>query len=199
MSNPTFSIIIPSHNGADRIHEALDSCAEQTFTDYEIIVVCDACSDNTAEIARQYTPHVIEVDLHRDGLARNAGIDIASGDWILFLDDDDWLLHEFVLYELSRLAKDPVADVINFAVVWRTVGIRGNTYGHYLPMVAGHCWRRSFVGDVRFSDARYSSDTDFLKRLIAKIPTALWCAMPMYYYNFMREGSLSDLHKKGMI
>lgn len=193
-----FSIIIPSHNGAERIRKALDSCVSQSFTDYEIIVVCDDCTDNTAEIAKEYTPHVISVGYRRDGLSRNAGLDIAAGEWILFLDDDDWWLHEFVLEDLAKLTNDETVDVINFGVVWRFVGVRGS-YGSYLPMVAGHCWRRSFIGDTRFCDAGYSSDTEFLYNLIRRKPTALWTALPMYYYNYMRAGSLSDKHKRGEI
>ena len=49
-----FSIIIPAHNSAGYIQNALDSVAEQTFTDYELIVVCDSCTDNTEEIAKEY-------------------------------------------------------------------------------------------------------------------------------------------------
>ena len=66
-------------------------------------------------------------------------------------------------------------------------------------MAAAHVWRRSFISDTRFDDARYSSDTHFLDRLIAKKPKGLWTAFPMYYYNFMRPGSLSDLHERGEI
>ena len=44
-----FSIIIPAHNAADHIRNALESVAEQTFEDYEVIVVCDSCTDDTEE------------------------------------------------------------------------------------------------------------------------------------------------------
>ena len=199
MKQPTFSIIIPSHNGAERISKALESCVSQSYQDFEIIVVCDACTDNTAEIAQSYGAKVINVDAHRDGLARNAGIDAATGDWILFLDDDDWWLHEFVLQILWEMTIDPSADVINYAIIWRTVGYKSYNLGVFMPMAAGHCWRRSFVGDTRFSDARYSSDTGFNEALINKNPVVLCTGQPLYYYNYMREGSLSDLHKKGEI
>lgn len=196
---PKFSIIIPSNNGAERIRKALDSCVTQEFTDYEIIVICDSCTDNTAQIASEYTSHVLTVSCHRDGLARNAGLDIATGDWILFLDDDDWWLHEYALSELATLTKDDTADWIEFGIIWRTAGRKGGTYGRFLQMVAGHCIRRSFIGSHRFDDAAYSSDTHFINALAKLRPTTLYCAFPLYYYNFMRPGSLSDLHKKGVI
>ncbi len=91
---PKFSIIIPAHNSAKFIKKALDSVKIQTFKDYELIVVCDACTDKTAEIARKYTDKVIKVDFTNEGRTRNVGLDAAVGDWILWIDDDDWWMHE---------------------------------------------------------------------------------------------------------
>ena len=199
MKSPFFSVIIPSHNGADRIAKALESCVSQSFGDFELIVVCDCCTDDTSLIAQRYGARVLSVRERRDGLARNAGLDIARGEWVLFLDDDDWFLHEFVLQLLYDITRDSTADVVNFAVIWRHVGYRAKPPGQYLPMAAGHCWRRSFIGNTRFDNAPYSSDTHFLEALIAKHPVGLWTALPMYSYNYLRPGSLSDQHTKGEI
>ena len=51
---PKFSIIIPTHNAEDRIRTCLDSVKNQTYKDYELIVVCDACTDDTKVVARDY-------------------------------------------------------------------------------------------------------------------------------------------------
>ena len=56
-----FSIIIPAFNSASYIKRALDSIKEQTFEDYELIVVCDSCIDNTKEIAEQYADKVYDI------------------------------------------------------------------------------------------------------------------------------------------
>ena len=85
-----FSIIIPAYNAADRIHKALESVKSQAFTDYELIVVCDRCTDNTQQIAESYGARTLAVNYGRDGLTRNAGINMAQGEWLLFMDDDDW-------------------------------------------------------------------------------------------------------------
>ena len=199
MSEPFFSVIIPTHNGAGRIRKALESCAAQSFRDFETIVICDACDDNTADIAREYTSIVLEVNNHRDGLTRNAGLDIATGKYILFLDDDDWWLHEFVFQQMYDLLRDRDEDVLEYAIIWRTVGYMFAGHNRLLPMAAGHCWNRKFIGDTRFDDAQYSSDTHFLAELARKKPVGLTSAMPMYYYNYLREGSLSDKHKRGEI
>ena len=109
-----FSIIIPAHNSAGYIQNALDSVAEQTFEDYELIVVCDSCTDNTEEIAKEYGARTVTVDYHCDGLTRNKGIEMAQGEWVLFIDDDDWWLHEFVLDQLnSRISND--IDILCFS------------------------------------------------------------------------------------
>lgn len=204
MSEPFFSIIIPTHNGAYRIDTALDSCLEQSFRDFEVIVICDSCEDDTEDIVVQYCNKddritMLYSDAKRDGLTRNKGLNIAHGKYILFLDDDDWWLHEFVLQQMYSILKDSDADVLNFGIVWRHVGVRTDPPGSFVPMVAGHCWRREFIGDTRFDDAQFSSDTHFLGEMIRKKPVGLWSAMPMYYYNFDRPGSLNDRHKKGEI
>ena len=89
-----FSIIMPAHNAAGFFKKALDSIEMQTYKDYELIVVCDACEDNTEEIARSYNAKVYSVDYKNEGPTRNFGLDKASGEWILWIDDDDWWLHE---------------------------------------------------------------------------------------------------------
>ena len=62
MSKPFFSVIVPEHNSAEFMRKGLESIKAQSFTDYELIVVCDACEDNTAEIAREYTDKVFEIE-----------------------------------------------------------------------------------------------------------------------------------------
>lgn len=194
-----FSIIIPSHNGEERIARALESCFEQTFKDFEVIVVCDACTDNTHLVAQRYDTIITDVNCRRDGLARNAGIDIATGEWILFLDDDDWWLHEYVFQQIYDIVNNSQCDVLNYGIIWRHVGYRIAHPGAILAMCAGHVWRREFIGDTRFDDAQYSSDTHFLDALIKKKPVCCYTALPMYYYNYMRSGSLSDRFKRGEI
>lgn len=200
---PFLSVILPTHNGAERISHAIKTTLYQSVRNFELIVICDACTDATAHVVRRFRDNrirILEVNCQRDGLARNAGLDAARGDYIVFIDDDDWWLHEFVFADMQKAARqDPTMDVYNFGVVWRTSGVHAKPPGQYLPMVAGHMWRRAFIGNTRFDNAEFSSDTHFLDALIEKKPMGLWTQMPLYYYNYMRPGSLSDMHKKGVI
>lgn len=191
-----FSVIVPTHNGADRIRTALDSVREQSFTDYELIVVCDACEDGTAQIAREYGANVIEVSCRRDGLARNAGLDAATGDWILFLDDDDRFLHEYVFEMLAGTVGKHGEDLLDFSFIWKGMGYKRPSPEHNYVMCWCRCWRREFIGDERFSLMEYHSDNYFYKRMLHKKPGIVYWDMPMYYYNYMRKGSLTERWKR---
>lgn len=183
-----FSIIIPAYNAENHIYRALDSIVAQSFADYELIVVCDSCTDRTEWVAKGYGARTAAVNYHRDGLTRNAGLDMACGDWILFMDDDDWFLHEFVLEQLAgRVGRDN-EDVLRFAFIWK-----GKFYaspGDYIS-VWNKAWRREFIGDTRFSDREWWSDMDFNRAMMDKNPRISDWDMPMYYYNYMRKGSIS--------
>ena len=192
-----FSIIIPTHNGATYIRKALDSVKSQTFKDYELIVICDACEDNTAEIAASYGAKVLTVDYKNDGLTRDAGLDAATGDWILFMDDDDWWLHEFVLKQLAGKLRNE--DILAFSFIFKGFNYcepLSNGGGTYWPAVWNKCWKRSFIGDTRFPNVTPNSDAYFHAAMFGKKPKVVNWDMPLYYYNYMRPGSLSDKQRQ---
>lgn len=192
----TFSIIIPAHNSAKYIRKALNSVKAQTCDDYELIVVCDDCTDNTAEIARRYTDKVYEVPFHNEGKARNYGLDHAEGDWIMWIDDDDWWLHEYVLEEINKRLTDNI-DALCFSFVFKGRGCvkPQNTAGHWIA-VWTKCWRRSFIGGTRFEE-EFPSDVTFHRRMMAKSPRLKDVDMLMYYYNYMRPYSATWLVSQG--
>ena len=187
---PKFSIIMPAHNAADRMRIALDSIRRQIYKDYELIVICDACEDDTAEVAREYTDKVLEVSFRNAGPTRSAGLDVATGEWILFMDDDDWWLHEYVLTQLADHLGDE--DVLAFGFVWKGRGYTAplRPGGIYWPAVWNKCWRREAIGTTRFP-AEYPDDLIFHQRMMRKAPIVKCWDMPLYYYNYWREGSIS--------
>lgn len=191
-----FSIIIPAYNSAGYIHNALDSIKEQTFTDYELIVICDSCTDNTAQMARDAGAIVEEVSFHNDGLSRSRGLDLATGDWVLFMDDDDWWLHEFVLEQINEKLSDDI-DIMAFSFIWHGVKYaspRSNA-GTLYPSVWNKCWRREFIGSTRFPNVYSVSDAYFHGEMMDKNPRIAEWDMPMYYYYYLRPGSIS--HEMG--
>lgn len=192
---PRFSIIIPSHNSSGYITKALESIKQQTFKDYELIVPCDNCTDNTEEIAQAYGAITKAVSYGRDGLTRNAGLDMASGEYVLFMDDDDWFLHEFVLSQIDKkLKQENNPDLLCFSFIWKGVIYASplSNMGQLYPSVWNKCWKRSYIGDTRFTGVYSISDYYFHKEMMKKAHSQFIWDMPMYYYNYLRKGSISD-------
>ena len=202
MHRPFFSVIVPAHNSAEYIRKGMHSIRQQSFRDYELIVVCDACTDNTAQIALGFADNVIKTDYGMDGLARNAGIEVANGEWILFMDDDDWFMHQYVFQILHEKAMVTDADMIVFNFIWKGRQYDGgdlyyrNGVGRTNIAVWSKCWRRSFIGDTRFPGIPFTSDEQFMNAIIEKRPRAVWLDQPMYFYNYMREGSQTEEHSR---
>ena len=200
MHRPFFSVIVPAHNSAEYIRKGLHSIRQQSFRDYELIVVCDACTDNTAQIALGFADNVIITDYGMDGLSRNAGIEAAKGEWVLFMDDDDWFLHPYVFQILHEEAVMTDADMIVFNFIWAKHRPDGgdqyyrNGVGRANIAVWSKCWRRSFIGDTRFHGIQFTSDVLFMDDILEKKPQAVWLDQPMYFYNYMREGSQTERH-----
>ena len=201
---PFFSVIIPAHNSAEYIEKGLESIRGQSFKDYELIVVCDKCTDNTAEVVEAYKPEkLIKTEYGLDGMARNAGIDAAEGEYLLFMDDDDWFLHEYVFEQLhaaimQEKAKGVTVDIIMFSFIWKGRGYCSQVNGHRIA-VWSKCWRRDHVGDTRFPAVPHWSDVDFDNAMFAKDGQIGVWDMPMYYYNYLRPGSISWRKEQGEI
>lgn len=193
--HPKFSIIIPAHNSGDFNWRAFESISKQTFTDYELIVVCDSCEDDTKEVAEVYTKNVIVIDAHNDGIARNAGIDAAKGDWILFMDDDDWWLHDYVLEILDPVCKGDSFDILCFGFIWKGIGpiapVKENN--GLWPNVWSKVWRRKFIENIRFKNVPMESDLHFTRDVIAEGARINILDTHLYYYNYMRKGSQTEL------
>lgn len=204
MGKPFFSVIVPAHNSAEYIRKCMRSVKMQTFTDYELIVVCDKCTDNTAQVALGYADKTLIRGYGMDGLARNAGIEAAEGEWIMFLDDDDWWIHEYVL----EMAKDKIdnitfpVDMLLFDFIWKNAPPHKSPYyvqdiDNVNIAVWSKAFRREFIGDTRFPAIPFTSDKDFMDEIIKKKPVAYTTHQLIYYYNYMREGSQTEEHERG--
>ena len=175
----------------------------QTFKDYELIVVCDNCQDNTGEIALGYADKVITTNHGMDGLARNAGIDAAEGEWLMFLDDDDWWIHEYVLDEVFNTIYSLVpVKMILFDFIWKDAPPHKEKYyvqdlNNVNIAVWSKAFKRDLIGDTRFPAIQFTSDKPFMDEICAKRPVAYPMHMLMYYYNYMRKGSQTEEHARG--
>lgn len=94
MGPPKVSVIIPAYNSAWCVCKAIDSVLAQSFGDFEIIVVNDGSTDSTLEVLLKYGDAIRVINQRNGGMsnARNAGIQAARGEYLAFLDSDDWWL-----------------------------------------------------------------------------------------------------------
>jgi len=111
---PRFSVIIPAYNAAATLARAIDSVRAQSWPAHEIIVVDDGSTDATAEVARQYGDAVRLIRQANSGVsvARNAGASAATGDWLAFLDADDWYAPDRIKLHAEWIADDPALDFL---------------------------------------------------------------------------------------
>ena len=201
MSKPFFSVIVPEHNSAEFMRTGLNSIKSQIFKDYELIIVCDACTDNTAEIAREYTDKVFEINAGSCGTARNKGMDEASGQWLLFMDDDDWWRSEFAFQIIADHVGKEDEDILAFGFFWAgNGGDKYNTPDHLYTAIWNKAWRKSFIDQhgFRFPDWKHSDDDGF-SRLTHPVAKIAYLHSSLYYYNFMRAGSLTWQINHGLL
>ena len=113
---PEITVIIPSYNVKEYIEECLESLKNQTFTDFEVLCVDDGSNDGTADIIKEYAvsdPRFQYVSMDhcgKAGLMRNEGIKRAKGEYLLFLDSDDFFEPELLEHSLNKIKIDQ-ADV----------------------------------------------------------------------------------------
>lgn len=121
MTDLRFSIIVPVYKVEEYLCECVDSILAQSFTNFEIILVDDGSPDTSPAICDEYAlrdERVRVIHKPNGGLsdARNAGLDTALGEYVLFLDSDDWWDDTYFLHKLSKSIEAGNADIIIFGV-----------------------------------------------------------------------------------
>ena len=144
------SVIITNYNHAHYLPQSIDSVLQQGYPNLEIILVDDGSTDNSKAVASQY-PQVNYVYQHNQGLsaARNTGIEHSTGDYLVFLDADDWFLEDALTKGIAMLAAHPdigfvygrYIDVNEEKVFLRTGDKYDMTENHYR-----HLLHYNFIG-----------------------------------------------------
>ena len=110
------SIIIPVYNVEKYISKCLDSILNQSFEDFEVICINDGSTDNSLTILQEYkSKGIIVIDKQNEGsgIARNVGVDIAKGEYLFFVDGDDWL-EDNALEKMVKKADELNTDILIF-------------------------------------------------------------------------------------
>ena len=108
--NPLISVIVPVYNVAEYLSRCVDSILAQSYENLQIILVDDGSTDDSGKICEEYAKKDARIQvIHQNngGLssARNAGLDLASGEYIGFVDSDDWIEPEMYAEMLARMEK----------------------------------------------------------------------------------------------
>jgi glycosyltransferase involved in cell wall biosynthesis len=109
------SIVIPTYNRARDVCDAIDSVLAQTYRQLEVILVDDGSTDNTAEVVAAYADRVHYVLIPHSGLpsrARNAGLDMARGEYVAFLDSDDLWLPQKLEKQVAAMEADAQTGLV---------------------------------------------------------------------------------------
>ncbi len=122
------SVIIPAYNRAGTLKKAIDSVLNQSFKDFELIVIDDGSTDETLEILRDYQDRLKSVTIPHSGVsaARNRGIEEAEGDFMAFLDSDDYWLPEKLAVQTDFFRRNPEARICQTDETWHRHGKRVN-------------------------------------------------------------------------
>lgn len=123
----TFSIIVPVYNVESYLEQCVESILAQTYPDYEVLLIDDGSTDASGSICDRYAaghPFIRVIHQNNQGLsgARNRGLKAAKGDWIAFVDSDDWIEPD-MLETLQKHIQKTGADVYSFNA--RKVGYTG--------------------------------------------------------------------------
>lgn len=212
---PKVSIIVPIYNVEQYLHKCIDSLLEQTLKEIEIILVDDGATDRSPEICDTYAlkdQRIKAIHKTNGGLsdARNVGIEVSQGEYIAFLDSDDWVEPNFYEY-LYNLVKKEDADIaqcdyieahtedvqIDFKkhikeTIYTGIEALGLLFGEeYVKTVVvwNKLYRRVLFEEIRFPKGKVHEDEFTSYKVIHKADKLINSNLPMVYYR-QREGSI---------
>lgn len=215
------SIIVPIYKVEPYLRQCVDSIINQTYKNLEIILVDDGSPDGCPQICDDYAAKDTRVKvIHKEngGLssARNAGLDIAKGDYIAFVDSDDWVEKEMYEHLMSLVIKynvDVATCAVNSVVgtkntkckpVEQTENVyKSNDLFDKLFIdaynVKSEVWNkvysRQIIGDLRFKVGQIYEDLYFDRILFSKNCLVAVSNYPLYNYRVNREGSTNSFFK----
>ncbi len=214
MDMPLISVIVPVYDVENYLQKCVDSILQQTYRDLEVILVDDGATDECPSICDGYAKTDSRVTvIHKENggvsSARNAGLDAAAGEYIVFMDADDYI-DSMYIETLYREAVCCAVDLVcsNFTYVrgsevWKNQnresfirGQKGEVVSENRMLKMAFVWgtvcsclfSRRLIGETRFAPLRYGEDTLFLWKICCKCRLAQVSSYAGYYY-IQRSGS----------
>lgn len=213
---PTVSVIIPAYNRAAMLPRAIDSVLSQAGVDFELLVVNDGSSDDTAAVLKAYGSRLIHIRQAHQGVsaARNTGIRAARAPLLAFLDSDDWFLKGKLARQSALMLANPGALVSHTGEKWLRRGEHlnqkrrhrkegGNIFGRCLKLCAVGMStimaRRELFGRFGMFDESLPCCEDYeLWLRVSAVESFLLVDQPLTVKEGGREDQLSVRHRLGM-
>lgn len=211
---PKVSVIVPVYNVEKYIEKCLDSLVNQTLKDIEIIIVNDGSTDNSKDIIKKYQEkysNIVYVEKKNGGLsdARNYGLNYAKGEYIAFLDSDDYV--DYTIYEkMYNKAIQENSDYVECDFYWAypdknklDKGVRYTNKKDMFVYARVVAWNKLIKRDIikeKFPVGLYYEDVEFFYKLLPNIKKASFVEEPLIYY-VQRESSIINKqnYKTGQI
>lgn len=209
---PKISVIIPVYNTEKYLHRCIDSVLAQTFIDFELLLIDDGSKDSSGAICDKYAEkdsrvRVFHKENGRVSSARNVGLDNAQGEWVTFVDSDDWISKDYLEEMMTHSDSDLV--IADFTVEgegqWNEDLSIGKWQGNDLNKIiesrigiariaASMCklLKKSLIGQIRFyTELTTQEDALFMFRYLCVVQNIQIIAQKGYHYNRETIGSLS--------
>lgn len=202
-----FSIVMPNYNKAEYIEESLSSIYSQTLdkSEYEIIFIDDGSTDNSLDIVNKFLNNDNLTILHTDrkgaGGARNIGIDNSKGEYIVFLDSDDYLANNTVLEKLSSQINNEDIIFLNFikdkfGEITTIIDEKTDIYQKIAHTkwlgCPTKCFKRSLIGDTRFVENRRYEDVSFTLTNLCKVKSYAYLDEPFFVYRKVQNSNTTS-------
>lgn len=205
---PEISVIMPVYNTASYLAQSIESVLNQTYSDFELIIVDDGSTDDSLKIINSYAvkdKRIKVITQENQGLseARNSGIKIAGGEYIAFIDSDDFYAKNF-LGQLIHAQKKASADIVgcNFKKIRSSkdhikvinrfsyvvypnaleVLLHKNNFIHF--NVWNKLYKREVIGEIRFVPHIYYEDWVFNCCVFERANCFVWIKERLYGYNY---------------
>ena len=212
------SVIVPVYKVEDYIRECIDSILAQTYSDFELILVDDGSPDNCGRICDDYAKRDNRIKVvHKvnGGIssARNAGLEVAKGEWIMHVDGDDWIEPDMI-ESLIQAAQVTGADLVfgdfmkygpfagYFKLPTWSIDKResmSNYIAYMMTTIWGSIAKRSLYADHSLKSPEgisYCEDFHLIVRLCHFAKKVVNVHRPFYHYRYRPTSIMSNLNKK---
>ena len=222
MNEPKVSVIVPVYNVEKYLSRCLDSIVLQSYQNLDIVLVNDGSTDNSLKICQDYAENdsrIRLIDQNNKGLsgARNTGIDIASGQYICFIDSDDWVEPDYVEFmvkmsiekdsDISIVSSYNSTDTRDIITTKGWISNKVETYDTFTALrlltedvkIHSHAWDKlykiSLFNNIRFPEGKNYEDIFIMHILFAHSASISISEQPKYHY-YVRNNSIARNYKR---